>query len=54
MCIRDRLVGVLIVTSLVVTLLNTGAIYLDSVIYGYYTYAYAVSYTHLGGAVLAL
>jgi len=31
---------VLIVTSLVVTLLNTGAIYLDSVIYGYYTYAY--------------
>jgi len=28
-----QLVGVLIVTSLVVTLLNTGAIYLDSVIY---------------------
>ena len=37
---RRQLVGVLIVTSLVVTLLNTGAIYLDSVIYGYYTYAY--------------
>lgn len=37
---RKQLVGVLIVTSLVVTLLNTGAIYLDSVIYGYYTYAY--------------
>ena len=36
---RKQLVGVLIVTSLVVTLLNTGAIYLDSVIYGYYTYA---------------
>ena len=35
-----QLVSVLVVTALIVTALNTGAIYLDSVIYGYYTYAY--------------
>ena len=50
-------VGVLIVTSLVVTLLNTGAIYLDSVIYGYYTYAYVfgkVGIRIVSGAVTAV
>ena len=47
----------LIVTSLVVTLLNTGAIYLDSVIYGYYTYAYVfgkVGIRIVSGAVTAV
>ena len=54
---RRQLVGVLIVTSLVVTLLNTGAIYLDSVIYGYYTYAYVfgkVGIRIVSGAVTAV
>lgn len=54
---RKQLVGVLIVTSLVVTLLNTGAIYLDSVIYGYYTYAYVfgkVGIRIVSGAVTAV
>ena len=54
---RGQLVGVLIVTSLVVTLLNTGAIYLDSVIYGYYTYAYVfgkVGIRIVSGAVTAV
>ena len=37
---RGQLIGTLIVTSIVVTILNTGAIYLDSIIYGYYSYAY--------------
>lgn len=37
---NKQLVGSLVVTSLVVTVLNTGAIYLDSEIYGYYSYAY--------------
>ena len=54
---RRQLVGVLIVTSLVVTLLNTGAIYLDSVIYGYYTSAYVfgkVGIRIVSGAVTAV
>ena len=49
--------GLLIGTSLVVTLLNTGAIYLDSVIYGYYTYAYVfgkVGIRIVSGAVTAV
>ena len=35
-----KIVGVLCVTAVVVTALNTGAMYLDSVINGYYNYAY--------------
>ena len=35
-----KIVGVLCVTAVVVTALNTGAMYLDSVINGYYSYAY--------------
>ena len=37
---RAKIVGILCVTAVVVTALNTGAIYLDSVINGYYNYAY--------------
>ena len=44
---RVQTVGVLCVTALVVTALNTGTMYLDSVIYGYYSYAYV-----FGGLVI--
>lgn len=37
---RAQTIGALVVTAVVVTALNTGVMYLDSVIYGYYTYAY--------------
>jgi len=37
---RAQTIGVLCVTALIVTALNTGAMYLDSVIYGYYSYVY--------------
>lgn len=37
---RAQTVGVLCVTALIVTALNTGVMYLDSVIYGYFSYAY--------------
>lgn len=37
---RKNLIFILILSSLVVTTLNTGAIYLDSVIYGYYSFAF--------------
>lgn len=37
---RRQIIGALTVTALVVTALNTMAMYLDSVIYGYYSYAY--------------
>ena len=37
---RTQIIGVLCVTAVIVTALNTGAMYLDSVINGYYTYAY--------------
>ncbi len=37
---RAQTVGALCVTALLVTSLNTLVMYLDSVIYGYYTYAY--------------
>ena len=37
---RARLVGALCVTAVLVTALNTGAMYLDSIINGYYSYAY--------------
>lgn len=37
---RAKIVGILCVTAVVVTALNTGAMYLDSVINGYYNYAY--------------
>ena len=44
---RAQTVGVLAVTALIVTALNTGAMYLDSVIYGYYSYLYV-----FGGLVI--
>lgn len=37
---RAQLIGALCVTALLVTALNTLVMYLDSVIYGYYSYAY--------------
>lgn len=37
---RKNLVFILILSSLVVTTINTGVIYLDSVIYGYYSFAF--------------
>lgn len=37
---KGQLTVLVILSSILVTTLNTGAIYLDSVIYGYYTYAY--------------
>ena len=37
---RSQLTAALIGTALVVTALNTGAMYIDSVIFGYYSYAY--------------
>ena len=37
---RTQIIGVLCLTAIVVTALNTGAMYLDSVINGYYSYAY--------------
>ena len=37
---RAKIVGVLCLTAVVVTALNTGAMYFDSVINGYYNYAY--------------
>lgn len=37
---RVQLIGVLCVTAVVVTALNTGVMYCDSVINGYYSYAY--------------
>ena len=37
---RAQLVGALCVTAVIVTALNTGAMYLDSIINGYYSYAY--------------
>ena len=40
---RAKIVGILCVTAVVVTALNTGAMYLDSVINGYYNYARVVA-----------
>lgn len=37
---RAQIIGVLCATAVIVTALNTGAMYLDSVINGYYSYAY--------------
>ncbi len=37
---RTQIIGVLCATAIIVTALNTGAMYLDSVINGYYSYAY--------------
>ena len=37
---RSQIIGALCVTAVIVTALNTGAMYLDSVINGYYSYAY--------------
>ena len=37
---KGQMTSLIVLSSLIVTTLNTGAIYLDSVIYGYYTYAY--------------
>ena len=37
---RTQIIGVLCATAVIVTALNTGAMYLDSVINGYYSYAY--------------
>ena len=37
---RTQIIGSLCLTAVIVTALNTGAMYLDSVINGYYTYAY--------------
>ena len=44
-----KIVGVLCVTAVVVTALNTGAMYIDSVIYNYYSYAYV-----FGGLVVRI
>ena len=43
---RVQLIGSLIVAALIVTALNTLVMYLDSIIQGYYSYAYV-----FGGAV---
>lgn len=37
---RAQIIGVLCVTAVIVTALNTGVMYLDSIIQGYYSYAY--------------
>ena len=44
-----KLAAVLIVTALIVTAINTGVMYFDSVLYGYYTYAYV-----FGGLVVRI
>lgn len=44
---RAQVIGVLVATAVVVTALNTGVMYLDSVINGYYSYAYV-----FGGVVI--
>lgn len=44
---RAQVIGVLVVTAVIVTALNTGVMYLDSVINGYYSYAYV-----FGGVVI--
>lgn len=46
---RGQLTAALIGTALVVTALNTGAMYIDSVIYNYYSYAYV-----FGGLVVRI
>lgn len=44
---RAQVIGVLVATAVIVTALNTGVMYLDSVINGYYSYAYV-----FGGVVI--
>ena len=47
--LSDHAAEALIGTALVVTALNTGAMYIDSVIYNYYSYAYV-----FGGLVVRI
>lgn len=52
-----NLVFILILSSIVVTTINTGVIYLDSIIYGYYSFAYVFGtliLRYLSGAITAV
>ncbi|MEG0752556.1 MAG: folate family ECF transporter S component [Angelakisella sp.] len=54
---RKNLIFILVASSLVVTTLNTGVIYLDSVIYGYYSFAYVFGtliLRYISGALTAV
>ena len=54
---KGQMTILIVMSSLIVTTLNTGAIYLDSVIYGYYTYAYvfgAIGTRYVSGIATAI